>query len=221
MKISVVPESFSLIQVNVVGPLPTISEGNEYIVILVDLAICCFHGVAVKKISSTFLGNALQNTNRFCFVFYLYFLEKKTVSKLNILHSVSSPHHPERQGALKRSHHTLKAPLAKHRIKNSLQWDENLRFILFCLHDMPCASNGFSSFDLMLSHRVLGLLTLVRDRLLQGVVVNMQVLDLVDGLGQRQFAFLKTASEYLSHSQKRTEWVGGLKAKTRVFTPRR
>ena len=154
---------FENVQVDIVGPLPRTSKGNEYIVTLVDLATRFVHAVALRSVSAKAIVKVLVDF--FSFVGLpqkvqtdgaSYFVGKVFSSFLasqGINHSVSSPYHPESLGALERSHRTLKSRLVKRGLENGKSWDEDLPYALFCLRDTPNSSTGFSPLNLFLVTR--------------------------------------------------------------------
>lgn len=229
VEVPVIPETFSHVQVDVVGPLPTTTKGNEYIVTLVDLAIRYVHGVAMRSVNAKGIVKTLKDT----FASFgmpvkiqtdgaSYFTRSefsKFVKELGIYHAVSSPYHPASQGALERQHRTLRATLAKVGLENSTHWDDDLPFVLFCLKDMPSASTGFSPFELVFGHTVRGPLCLVRDKLLEQGKVDLSVLDLVGDMRQRLLRCWQVAAENLSHSQDKSKQRHDLKSRRREFHP--
>lgn len=60
-KIPVVAEPFAHVQVDVVGPLPMTTKGNEYIITLTDLATQYVHGVAVENVSAKVVCDILRD----------------------------------------------------------------------------------------------------------------------------------------------------------------
>ena len=212
-----------------VGPLPRTRKGNEYIVTLLDLATRYVHGVAVRKISATVVCTILGD---FFSIFGLpikiqtdgatYFVGKEFNQFCNsqgITHSVSSPYHPESQGALERSHRTLKATLTKLGLEYQDHWDTNLPYALFCMRDLPNSSTGFTPFELVFAHRVRGPLSLIRQRLLEEGIVDVSILDLVGEMRQRLLECWRIASENLESSHSKSKDRVDLNARERQFAP--
>ncbi len=80
---------------------------------------------------------------------------------LGTRHLKTSPYHPQTNGAVERFHGTLKHMLRK-TTTDKRDWDIMLPYVLFAFREVPCASTGFSPFDLMFGRHVRGPLDLLQ-----------------------------------------------------------
>lgn len=55
---------------------------------------------------------------------------------------MSSPYHPQTQGAVERSHQNLKRNLRKYTQQYQSSWNTDLLYILFVLRDAPNETTG-------------------------------------------------------------------------------
>ena len=157
--IPAIGEPFERVIVDCVGPLPRSKTGNQYLLTIMCAATRYPEAIPLRKITSTSVVKALtkffstygfprviqtdQGTN------FQSRLFKQVLKTLNVKHSVSSPYHPESQGALERWHQTLKSMLRKYSIETGKSWDEGITFVLFAARDAVQESLGFSPADLV------------------------------------------------------------------------
>lgn len=74
---------------------------------------------------------------------------KRVCKLLKIKKLQTSGYHPETNGALERSHKTLKEYLRNYVNKNLNDWNNYIPFALFMLNSTPNTSTGFTPFELM------------------------------------------------------------------------
>lgn len=139
--IPAIGEPFSRVILDCVGPLPRTRTGNQYLLTIMCVATRYPEAVPLRKITSSSVIKALtkffstfglprtiqtnQGTN------FQSRLLKQVIKTFNIKHSVSSPYHPESQGALERWHQTFKSMLRKYSFETGKNWDEGVPFVLF------------------------------------------------------------------------------------------
>ena len=228
-KVPPVGQPFDHIQVDVVGPLPRTRKGNEYIVTVLDVATRFVHGVPLRAVSAKAVVRSLKD---FFTMFGVptrvqtdgasYFTGQVFTSflhELGVTHSVSSPYHPESQGALERSHRSIKASLTKLGLDSESSWDDNLPYALFALRDTPNASHGFTPFELVFGHAVRGPLCVLRDKLLEKEPTDLSALDLVEEMRQRLLKCWNVAADNLEATREKTKQRYDLKARYREFRP--
>ena len=229
VKIPHLPEPFAILQVDVVGPLPRTRKGHEYLLTLVDTATRYVNAVPLRKVSAGVISNHLL-TFFSCFGFPVkiqtdgasYFCGKQFdefCKSYGIRHAVSSPYHPQSQGAVERSHQTMKSLLRKFALQFSTDWDDNIPYILFVMRDSPSESTGFSPFDLLFAHRVRGPLSRIRDLLLGSGVREFSLLEWVGSAREKLLHCWQLAAEHLDKSQSRAKRWFDKRAVQREFAP--
>lgn len=90
----------------------------------------------------------------------------KVFSRLlkNIKHNLSTPFHPESQGALERYHQTLKSMLRAYCYELGRDWEEGVSWLLFASREAVQESSGFSPAELVFGHRPRGPLTVLKEK---------------------------------------------------------
>ncbi len=92
---------------------------------------------------------------------------QEVMVELGISQAVSLAYYPQSQGALERSHQTLKTMLKTYSIQFSGDWDIAVPFVLFAVRDSVNESTGFSPFELVFGQEVRDPLKPLKDQLLQ------------------------------------------------------
>lgn len=116
--IPVVEEPFSKVIIDYVGPLPKTKKGNEFLLTIMDVTTRFLEAIPLRNIKARTITEALvsffsrfglprqvqhdRGTNFVSGVF------QEVMFELGISQAVSSAYHPQSQGALERSHQTLK-----------------------------------------------------------------------------------------------------------------
>nr|CAI5863056.1 unnamed protein product [Callosobruchus analis] len=78
----------------------------------------------------------------------------KEVNKLfKIKHVLSSPYHPQTNGALERSHHTLKEYFKHYINENKNNWDEYVHLAMFTYNTHVHKSTNFTPFELIFGYK--------------------------------------------------------------------
>lgn len=228
-KVPPVGQPFSHVQVDVVGPLPKTRRGHEYILTLIDVATRFVHGVPLRAVSAKSVVKILTEFfSMFGIPFKVqtdgasYFMGTVFTTflhQLGITHSVSSPYHPESQGALERSHRSIKASLTKLGLDGESSWDDDLAYALFALRDTPNSSHGFTPFELVFGHSVRGPLCILRDKLLEKTPTHLPAIQHVEELRQRLTRCWSVAADNLEVTRDKTKQRYDLKSKCREFQP--
>lgn len=119
IQVPLIKELFSVVQVDVIGSSSRTPRGNEYIFTIIYVTTRYLHAVSLRKITAKAIVKALdfshfglpyrvQSDGASYFVGKVF---KEAMAELDIGHNVSSPYHPQTQGAVERSHQTLKGIL--------------------------------------------------------------------------------------------------------------
>lgn len=151
---------FEKIFLDIVGPLPTSTNGKNFILTIQDdlskysLAIplqnqttevvaekfvkhfICIFGTPLKILTdqgSNFMSSMFQDMCKLL-----------RIKKLN-----TSAYHPQTNGALERSHKTLTEYLRNFVDTDSVNWDTWMPFAMFCYNTTPHSSSGYMPFELV------------------------------------------------------------------------
>ena len=104
---------------------------------------------------------------------------RQAMNSLGIKTVTLSVYHPQSQGALERFHSTLKTMIRAYCLDHQKDWDEGIPFLMFAARDAPQESLGFSPFELIFGHTVLGPLSMLKEKWLQGNPTNESLLEYV------------------------------------------
>lgn len=177
LPIPVIGEPFEHIIIDCVGPLPKTKAGNQFLLTMMCTATRFPEAIPLRKITAPVIVKALI---KFFSTFGLpktvqsdrwsNFLSKlftQILKGLSITHRVSSPDHPESQGALERFHQTLKCMLRKYCMDTGRDWYEGVPLVLFAVREAVQESLSFSPAELVFGHTVRGPLKLLKEKILE------------------------------------------------------
>lgn len=226
--IQVPSEPFQKIIIDIVGPLPKTKKGNQYILTVLCPTTRYPEAFPLKNISAKNVASHLihmftqfgipqevQSDQGSNFTSNLF---RQVLNELGIQQTLSSAYHPQSQGALERTHQTLKTMIRKFCYENSQEWDEGLPFLLFAIREAPHESINCSPFQLVFGRKVRGPLKVIKDKLIgpsppQLVTVSVYLEQLRDKLVKiREFA-----SNNLIFSQEQMKVKYDVKTKVRDF----
>ena len=161
--IPVVGEPFEKVVVDVVGPLPRTSAGNEYLLTLMCTATryadaipmsSCKARKIVPKIVDIFskfgMPKVIQSDRGSNFMGKFF---QRALSKMGVTHVTSTAYHPQSQGCLERFHGTLKGILTKFCLKNDKDWDEGVQIALYAIRTARHEGLGYSPFELLFGRK--------------------------------------------------------------------
>ena len=229
VSVPIVSAPFSVIQMDIVGPLPRTKRGHEYILTLYCVATRFSHAVPLRKVTAKAIIEAVLN---FFSLFGLpsivqtdgasYFVGKafgEAMHRWNIQHRVSSPYHPATQGGVERSHQTMKASLRKYGLANQGCWDDDLPYVLAAMRDSINDATGFSANELVFAHQVRTILHVMRDRLLGNDVEEVSLIELAGDLKDKVIRYRLLAEQSSRVSKQRAKTWFDTRARLREFAP--
>lgn len=163
-KLPLVGEPFSEVSIDLVGPLSPPSDGNRFILTLIDTCTRYPEAVALKQIDTQTVAEALitifsrvglprkiHSDNGSQFVSDLM---KAVYQMLSIKSTTASFYHPQGNGTIENLNKTLKNMLKKMVMERPKDWSRYLVPIMFALRDTPQSSTGFSPFELLYGRTV-------------------------------------------------------------------
>ncbi|XP_062614536.1 uncharacterized protein LOC134276295 [Saccostrea cucullata] len=168
----IITDPFSKIAMDIVGPLNRTTQGNKYILTVIDEAtrypdafalpsceaeriadtlITLFSRVGIPKTILTDQGSNFTSA-----------LLKDLYEKIKIKGITTTPYHPQANGKVERFNGTLKSMLKKLCMENGEDWDVLLPYVLFAYREVPHEETGFSPFDLLYGWPVRGPLSILK-----------------------------------------------------------
>jgi len=151
--------AFDKVSLDIMGPLPTTSRGNSYILTMQDLLTK--YSVAVPLQETTSLAIADAFTKNFICLYgapkailtdqgtnFLSSLIRNLTKKFNIKQYKTTAYHPQSNGSLERSHHVLTEYL-KTQITRETEWDEHIPLAMFSYNTSVHESTKYSPFQLI------------------------------------------------------------------------
>ena len=211
--VEVVTEPFRKIAIDIVGELPRTTNGNKYILTIVDYATRYPEAIPLRTISSKAVSNALMQ--HFCKVGipdeivsdqgtnFMGKLMSQLYEQLGISKIKTSIYHPEANGLVERFNGTLKSMLRKF-VSNRVQtWDKYLPYLLFAYREVPCASTGYSPFELLFGRTVRGPLTVVKESWLEKKPTEGNLISHVLEIRRRLATMQQIVKTNLEHTQRK------------------
>lgn len=150
---------FEHIHVDLVGPLPTSSEGYRYCLTVIDRRTYWPEAFPLKDITAETVAKNLYNgwITRFGCPLRLTSdqgrqfesdLFKKLLALLGINKIRTTPYHPQSNGAIERWHRSLKVSLTARLIEKSSSWVDELSTVLFGLRAAVRSDNNISAAEM-------------------------------------------------------------------------
>ncbi|KAL0151935.1 hypothetical protein M9458_052742, partial [Cirrhinus mrigala] len=169
----VIDVPFDRIGVDVIGPLERSQAGNRFILVISDYATRYPEAYPLRDVTAKQIASALlkffsqvgvpkevlsdQGTN------FMSRIRQQVYQLLGIKRVRTTPYHPQTDGLVERFNQTLKNMLKKFVSDSGKDWDKWLPYLLFAYREVPQASTGFSSFELLYAHQVRGRLDVLKE----------------------------------------------------------
>ena len=169
----IMDEPFQKIAMDIVGPLPRSSSGNQYVLVICDYATRYPEAVPMRAVDAESIAEELvkmfarvgipgeiltdQGSN---------FTSQLLTEMYRLLHIRpirTTPYHPQRDGLVERFNQTLKSMLRKFATQKEKDWDKLIPYVLFAYCEVPQRSTGFSPFKLLYSREVRGPLDVLQE----------------------------------------------------------
>ena len=159
---------------DLVGPISPPSEnGQQYILTLVDYATRYPEAIALKRIDTPTVGEALVD------MFSRLGIPEEILSDLgtqfvsecmeevnrllSIRHLTTIPYHPMCNGLVEHFNGTLKAMLKKLCAEQPRHWYRFINAVFFAYREVPQESTGFSPFELLYGQTVRGPMHILKE----------------------------------------------------------
>ena len=215
---------------DLVGPISPPSEnGHQYILTLVDYATRYPEAIALKRIDTPTVAEALVD------MFSRLGIPEEILSDLgtqfvsecmeevnrllSIRHLTTTPYHPMCNGLVERFNGTLKAMLKKLCAEQPRQWHRFINALLFAYREVPQESTGFSPFELLYGRTVRGPMHILKELWTENVDVpeTKTSYQYVFELREKLEATLELARAELEKAQNKGKHHYDCKAKPRKF----
>ena len=167
-------EPFKRVAVDLVGPISPVSEkGNRYILTVVDFATRYPEAVALPKIETERVAEALLEVfSRVGFpkemlsdrgTQFTSDMMKEISRLVSTKQLFTTPYNPRCNGLCERINGVLKSMLKKMCQERPKDWDRYLPAILFAYREEPQSSTGFSPFELLYGRTVRGPMQILKE----------------------------------------------------------
>ena len=160
--------------------------------------------IPLRKMNSQNIAKALT---KFCYCVWIAIfcpvrsgLFQQVKKELGITQHVSNAYHPQLQGALERHHQTMKTMLR-------CFWDEGIPCVMFASRSVVQESLGFSPFEFVFGHNVLGPMKVMSEQWLSEVS-HYNLLDYVVTFHERLHSTWNMAEAHLKKSQSKMPNIG-------------
>ena len=165
---------FRRVAVDIVGPIDPVTErGNRYILTLVDYATRYPEAVALPRIETERVAEALVEIFSRMGVPQEILTDRGTQFTSDLMREVgrllslkqmtTTPYHPMCNGLVEKFNGTLKKMLRKMCVERPRDWDRYLPALLFAYREVPQESLNFSPFELMFGRTVRGPLAILKE----------------------------------------------------------
>ena len=159
MPLPIMRQPFSLIAMDMVGPLPRSRSGNKYVLVLCDYATRYPEAIPIKNTDTETVAEELlalfsragiqneiltdQGSN------FQSQILKELYRLLRVDAIRTSQYHPQTDGLVERFNQTLKAMLKKTASEEGKDWDKLIPFVLFAYREVPVTLHSNFSMDEM------------------------------------------------------------------------
>ena len=225
----IIDTPFHRVAVDLIGPITPVSgRGNRYILTVVDYATRYPEAVALPRIESERIAEALLEIfSRVGFpseilsdrgTQFTSELMAEVSRLVSIRQLFTTPYNPKCNGLCERMNGVLKSMLKKMCQERPSDWDRYLSAVLFAYREVPQASTGFSPFELLYGRTVRGPMQVLKELWTDRETPETRsTYEYVLDLRQRLEETCQIARENLSESQRAYKHHYDKTAKRRVL----
>lgn len=183
--IPIVDEPFSRLMIDIVGPLPKTSKGNQYVLTIMCTTTRFPEAIPLRSCTTKVISQALLKfftqfgiPRTLCSDQASNFTSqalKEIMDFLGVSQVYGCAYRPQTQGAIERFHQTLKTMIRAYVFEHEKDWDSGLPFLVFAMRDSKQESLKFSPNELVFGYKVRGPLQLLKDQCLQSKTTDSLV----------------------------------------------
>ena len=172
-KLPLIGVPFSMVCIDIIGPLSPPSDGNRYILTIIDQCTRFPEAIPLRDIETSTVAEALMSTfsrvglpNRIhsdCGSNLTSAMMKEVYRLMSISPSTTAPWHPMGNGIIENFNKTIKNLLKKVAVERPKDWSRYLAPLMFAVRDTPQDSTGFSPFELLYGRTVRTPMTLLKE----------------------------------------------------------
>ena len=226
----IIEEPFAMICVDIVGPIqPRTTEGNKYILTVIDMATRYPEAIPMKSITTEEVVDKLFDI--YCRTGipkrihtdrggqFTSELLNEVNRLLMIRHTMSTPYHAQGNSVVERLNGTLKTTLKKLASEKPKEWDRYVSPLMFALRDSVHEGHGFTPFELMFGRSVRGPMRILKE-LWTNENIQEETKDVYSymiGLQERIQETCTVAQQEVAKMQKKNEKYYNRKARYRKF----
>ena len=212
-----------------VGPLPKTKSGHKYLLTIMCASTCFPEAIPLRNIKTknivkalvrlfTFVGlpKSVQSDQGSNFISGIF---QQVMHELGITQYKSSPYHPVSLGAFERFHQSLKNMIRSYCFDTEKDWGEGIHLLLFAIRESVQESLGFSPFELVFGHTVLGPLKLLKEKFPSNDDSYLNLLQYVSDFKDRLSKACEAARANLKSAQRKMKHWYDENAKERKFMP--
>jgi len=171
-KLPLIGTPYSVISVDIIGPISPPSEGYRYILTTIDTCTRFPEAVPLKDISASTVAEALLDIFSRVGLPYKVYSDKgsqftsemmrEVYRLLDIKQSTTTPYHAMGNGIVETFNKTITNLLKKVAAEKPKDWHRYLGPLMFALRDTPQDSTGFTPFELLYGRSVRTPMTLLK-----------------------------------------------------------
>ena len=172
-KLPLVGTPYSVVCVDLVGPLSPPSEGHRYILTVIDMCTRYPDAIPLKDISSATVAEALvgifsrvgipHRVHSDCGSQFKSEMMNEVYRLLSVKPSTTTPYHAMGNGVIENFNKTIKNMLKKVTSERPKDWHRYLTPLMFAVRDTPQDSTGFTPFELLYGRSVRTPMTMLKE----------------------------------------------------------
>lgn len=156
-------QPFERLAIDVVGPLPITEDGNKFVLTFQDDLTKFSHAMPISNHEAKTVANCLVSFISMFGIPKKILTDQGTDFMSNIIkdlnrlfhikHSIATAYHPQTNGALERSHSTLKDYLKHYINQFQSDWDTYIPTAMFSYNTHVHSSTKFTPYELLFGHK--------------------------------------------------------------------